>query len=980
MKKLLLACLAMMFLLQVHAQERDVSGTVVDAESKEALPGVTVRLKGSSRGVVTDAAGRYKINVPDNAAILSFSFIGMATQETAVGSRSVIDIELAMDIGQLSEVVVIGYGTTTVKDATGAITSIGEKEFNKGNIVTPENLLNGRVAGLQITTGGAPGSGSTIRIRGGSSLDASNSPLIVINGLPIDESAVGGARSPLSTINPNDIESFTVLKDASATAIYGSRAANGVIIITTKQGSKDLRVNMDFQTGVSTLQRKVDVFSADEFRALVAERLPESISELGNANTDWQDEIYRNASMYNANVAVEGTLFGKVPTRASINRSDQQGIRLTSRFERNAASLNLAPSFLKNHLKVTVNANASLENNRFASGQEGNALIFDPTQPVYDPESPFGGFFQFTRLTGNPQLTANDLIDLAPLNPVAELLQRRDISAVRRIYGNTKFDYKFHGFPELTATVNMGIDKQSGEGSVVVSNQNPYLQNDGRIIGSETDYTSNRDNALLDAYLNYDKTFDDFTLRATSGYSYQRFSNRSYFSGENLLDTEDTQPVTSIGTDLVLIGFFARTDLSFRSKYLLTLSYRRDGTSRFINQNRWGNFPAAAFAWQIKEDLLPNFEAISSMKLRLGWGITGQQALPGGNEDLYLEKYRRGLPTSQYRFGNSIIPIGTPQFRNEDLKWEESITYNIGLDFGVFKERLTGSVEVFYKDTRDLFVNAAISDGSNFSNAGLQNLGDLVTKGLEFTLNTYIFENRDGFNWDVNFNTTFIDRRITRLALDQDRFTGGIGGGTGGTIQIYRAGYDPLSFFVYNQVYDQSGRPVEGAYADLNGDNQINDQDRYIYKNGSPDVTFGFLSNMSYKGFDFNFNLRASLGNYIYNNVNSARAQYNQLRLNSTLSNMPRSVLNSGFNVTEDVIFSDYFIENGSFLRMDNITLGYTFQNVLKSRSNLRTSAGVQNAFVLSRYSGLDPEIFGGIDNTIYPRARTFFIGANFSF
>lgn len=964
---------------QALAQSLQLSGTVQDAAG-QPLPGATVLEKGTSNGAVTDIDGNYSLKVKEEATIV-VSFLGYKTQEIAVNGRSSITVTMQDDIASLEEIVVIGYGTTTVKDATGAVTSVGEKDFNKGNMVTPENLINGRVAGVNVSTGGAPGTGSTIRIRGGSSLDASNAPLVVINGLPIENTNVDGSRSPLSTINPNDIKSMTVLKDASATAIYGSRAANGVIIITTKEGGNELKVNVDLQGGISQFRNKVDVFSADEFRALVTERFPDRVEELGNANTDWQDEIYQDAYMYNANVAIQGSLYDRVPVRLSIGRSDQEGIRLTSRFQRNSASLNLTPSLFDDHLKINVNANGAIEENRFAGSQEGTALLFDPTQPVYQEGSPFGGFFQYYELDNNDELNADDLINLAPFNPVAELLQRNDISTVKRFYGNAKFDYQLHFFPDITATVNIGLDQQEGEGSVSVSNQNPLTQPDGSIIGSYSEYTGTRINSLLDMYLAYNKEFGALKLDATAGYSYQRFQRESFTTNETLIDTEATQPVTRKPTDIVLVGLFARTNLNWDNKYLLTLSYRRDGSSRFINDNRWGNFPAAAFAWQIKEDLLPDVQALSSLKLRVGWGITGQQELDGA-EDQYLEIYQTGLPASQYRFGNETYRIGIPQFRNENLKWEETATYNVGIDYGFYNEKVGGSIEVFYKDTKDLFVNAAISDGSNFSNAGIQNLGDLTSKGIEFTLNSYVFESSEpnGFNWDVNYNATVIDREITRLAQDQDRLTGGIAGGTGGTIQIYRPGFDPFSFYVYNQIYDQEGNPVEGAFADLNGDNQINEEDRYIYKNGSPDITMGFLSNMSYMGFDFSFNLRASLGNYMYNNVNSSRAAYNQLNITPVLTNLPTAVRETGFQVSEDVILSDYFIQNASFLRMDNITLGYTFREILNSELSVRISGGVQNAFVVTKYSGLDPEINGGIDNTIYPRPRTYYLGANINF
>lgn len=979
MKPGLLMC--MMFISSlIQAQNVIVSGKVTEAASGEALPGANIQIKGTSRGTTSDYNGYYQLSASEGD-VLVFSFIGYKTVERPA-SAGPIDIALVEDAQQLGEVVVIGYGTTTVEDATGSLTSVGSKDFNKGNIITPENLLNGRVAGLTVNTGGGPGSGSTIRIRGGASLGASNDPLIVINGLPIDNNTIGGSRSVLSTINPNEIESFTVLKDASATAIYGSRASNGVIIITTKKASNELQVNLDMQAGISMLPDKVDVFTADEFRQVVAEQRPELLSLLGDANTDWQDEIYRAAFNYNTNLSVQGSILNKVPARISIGRSDQEGLRETSWFERNTVSVNLNPTLLDRHLKVNINANGTFEKNRFAAGEEGNAITFDPTQPVYDAESPFGGFFQYYSLNDDGALDVNDLTPNAPLNPVANLMQNRSMSEVQRIFGNVKLDYSFHFLPELSAVINLGIDDQTADGFERISSDNPIAQPDGSFVGSDSDYTNNQRNILFDGYLAYNHGIGLFDLDVTGGYSFQKFESDQYISGELLNDQPDSEPVLTVNTDLVLIGFFGRTNLSFDNRYLLTLSYRRDGTSRFSKNNRWGNFPAAAFAWKImEEDFFPESEAVSSLKLRAGWGITGQQDIGRNNADLFLQRYARGLPASQYQFGNQVIPIGIPQYRNENLKWEETTTYNIGIDYGFLADRFSGSVEAFRKESKDLLANAAISDGSNFSNSGFQNVGNFTSKGLEFTVNGDVLRSMGGFNWNVNFNATFIKTEIKSLALDQDQEVGGINGGTGNTVQLHRVGYAPFSFYVYNQVYDESGRPIEGAYSDLNGDNIINNDDRYIYQNGAPDVTLGFLSNMTYKNFDFAFNLRASIGNYVYNNVNSSRAQYNLIQNNAVLSNLPAAVTESGFTTTEDVILSDYYMENASFLKVDNVTLGYTFNNVLVERASVRVSAGVQNVVTITNYSGLDPEVFGnGIDNTIYPRPRTFYLGANISF
>ncbi|MFP4293930.1 MAG: SusC/RagA family TonB-linked outer membrane protein [Cyclobacteriaceae bacterium] len=955
--------------LSVSAQSITVRGKVTDGVTNEALPGVSILVKDTQTGTITDLDGNYQLTAnPDD--VLIFSFVGFRKVEVPV-TGSTVNVALEEDYTQLGEVVVIGYGTTTVEDATGAITSITQKDFNQGNIVTPENLLNGRVAGLTINTSGAPGGGSTIRIRGGSSLDASNDPLIVINGLPIDNNAVGGSSSVLSSINPNDIESFTVLKDASATAIYGSRASNGVIIITTKQAGKDFQFNFDSQVAVNTLASKVDVFGADEYRELVQENYPDLVDRLGDANTDWQDEIYQNALTTTFNAAAQGSLLGKVPTRVSLGRTDQEGLRLTSDYARTSASINMNPKFFDNHLRVAINANGVLEENRFAPGEEGNAITFDPTQPVYDPESPWGGFFQYYDREGFDVL--------APRNPVANLLLRNDESEVQRLYGNVQLDYSLHFLPDLSITANLGLDDARGEGSIFESPDLPIQQPDGSFLGSSSNYWNEQSTYLLDSYLDYSKDINQLHIEATAGYSYQRFTSGNFNSGDLTNDLPSTDTIRNEDTDLVLIGFFGRTNIAFNDKYLLTLSFRRDGSSRFSELNRWGNFPAAAFAWKIRDELFPDSKTFSTMKLRLGWGVTGQQDFGRLNRDVFLQRYVVGQPASQYQFGNQVIPIGVPSFRNEDLRWEETTTWNVGLDYGLFDDRVTGSVEAFYKISDDLFAIAPISEGSNFSNEGAQNIGSFTSRGIEFAVNADVLRSETGFNWNVNYNFTLLEVQIDELAVD-NTLTGGIGGGTGGTVQIRRVGFAPNAFYVYKQVYNEEGLPIEGAYADLNGDNQITDADRYIPNDANPNLTMGFLSNMNYRNFDLSFNLRAHFGNNIYNNVRSSRAQLQLIQNNSYLANLPLAVLESGFTTTEDVILSDYYIEDASFLRMDNITLGYTFRELFSNSSNLRFTLGVQNPFVISNYTGIDPEIFNGIDNTIYPRPRTYYVGANLSF
>ncbi|WP_411767310.1 SusC/RagA family TonB-linked outer membrane protein [Winogradskyella sp. A3E31] len=946
-----------------------VSGTVTDQANAMPLPGVNVIIKGTTTGTSTDFDGNYTLNV-NNGDVLVFSYLGFVTQEITYTGQARIDVVMAEDAAQLDEIILIGYGTTTKKDATGSVESITAKEFTKGNIVTPANLLSGRVAGVNITTDGAPGTGSQIRIRGGSSINASNDPLIVIDGLPIDNSGVGGSRGVLSNINPNDIESFSVLKDASATAIYGSRASNGVIIIVTKKGRSTFSADIDTQYTFGEIENRIDVFSADAYRDLINSQPVNGstldTSLLGNASTNWQDEIYRSTVSAIHNITLRGQLFNALPVRFSFGVTRQEGALITSLAERRNLSLSVNPTFFDDHLKVNVNANMAFEDNRFADrGQIGTALRYDPTQSVYDSTlNGFNGFYQHTDGNGNLQNGST--------NPVAALLLSDSRGDANRVFGNINLDYKFHFLPELNAVVNLGYDETQ---SVSTNNSTFATQDD--INRNSSRNTQKRTNESIDGYLKYANAFGDFGFDLTGGYSYQKFTNDGAFTGNRFdpLSVGDT----FADTDVVLIGFFGRANVSFFDKYRLTATYRRDGTSRFSEENRWGDFWSAAAAWQIgDEDFLKDSNTISSLKLRVGYGITGQQAI--GETDIYLRRFRLGNENSNYQFGNNPIVPFVPSALNPDLKWEETSTFEVGIDYGLFDNAVTGTLGVFEKNSEDLLFNAPVGDGSNFTNSIIQNIGNLRIQGLEFSISADVIRKED-INWNLSFNTTLLDREITDLAFGQDVTTGGIAGGTGNFIQLHREGEAPNSFYVFKQLYDNSGNPIEGAYVDLNGDNIINDEDRYIKENPGPNALFGFQSSLDYKGFDFAFNLRASLGNYIYNNVNSSNAQYERLLDNSVLGNIPTSVLNTNFQRTSDVIISDAFLENGAFLRMDNITLGYTFGDISSSLKSVRLWGGVQNVFVITDYSGLDPEVFeNGIDNTIYPRSRNFLVGANFKF
>ena len=957
--------------------QNTVNGTVLDNLTKQPIPGVNVNVQGTTNGVSTDFNGKFQLSGVKKGDVVEFSFVGYKKLVVNYNAQKSLNVSLAEDQNQLQEVVVqVGYGTVKKKDATGAVTVLTTKDFNKGANVTAENLLNGRVAGVTVNTSGAPGSGSQIRIRGGSSLFASNDPLIVIDGLPIENSTGTGSTSFLASLNPSVIESMTVLKDASATAIYGSRASNGVIIITTKKGGKTLSVDYNFQYGSGKINKTVSVFDADGFRKLIAEQRPADVSKLGTANTDWQKAIYRNTDFIDNNVSLRGNLFNALPTRLTIGNTYQEGARLTNVFNRTTVGLAMNPSFLDDHLKVKLNANYANEQNRFADGVEGAAIRFDPTQPIYDTNPIYGGFFEYYN-QANGRLTSQ-----TPRNPVSQLIQTNDQGTNNRFFGNFELDYKLHFFPAIRAVVNAGYDESNGERTRKATAKAASSGSNNDIPFGTNEFSSSvRKNKLLDAYLVYNKTFDKLLFDLTGGYSYQKWDSFNFATGNtndpNLPTGATGFPRTNVDFDRVNIGFFGRTNLNYDDKYLLTLSFRRDGSSRFDKNNRWANFPAAAFAWKLKEDLLADNTTVSDLKLRLGWGITGQQEI--GNNNDYLQQYNLGSGSSQYFFGTVALPIAVSARQSSNLKWEETSTYNAGLDFGLYNNRVTGSVEVFYKDSKDLLADVATADGSNFSNRSFQNIGSFTTKGVEVSLSTDVIRT-DRLNWNLNFNATAFQRKITKLTADFIR-TGDNIAGTGTQGQVHQVGFAPNSFLLYKQLYDTAGRPIENAYEDLNKDGTINSSDKYVYRNPDPKATFGFASTFNYGDLDFSFNLRASVGNRVFNAVNASRAQYAQLALGNTVGNIPTSVLDTNFITTSNVVLSDIFVENASFLRMDNITLGYTFPKWLEGKASLRLFAGMQNVFVISNYSGLDPEVANnGVDNTIYPRQQSVLCGVNVKF
>lgn len=957
-----------------------VTGRVTD-DTGTGLPGVTVVLKGTTTGTSTNANGEYSLSVPESGGILSFSFIGYTTQEIAIGNRTSVNVTLATDTKALQEVVIVGYGTQRKSDVTGSVTSVSSEDFVKGQNTTPEQLIQGKVAGVQITSnGGDPGSGSRIRIRGGASLNASNDPLIVIDGVPIENTTVAGSGNPLNFINPNDIESFNVLKDASATAIYGSRASNGVIIITTKKGRVGDKLNVNFSTqhSVAKVTDKVDVLSANEYRQLVTEQgTATQAALLGSADTNWQNEIFQTALTADNNLSFSGAI-KFVPFRISIGHLSQEGILKTSKFERSSGSISLNPSFLDDHLTVNLNLKGALTDSRFADkGAVGAAVAFDPTQPIY-ANNKFGGYFQWTDAAGA-------FNTLATRNPLSLLEQRTDLGDVKRSIGNIQLDYKFHFLPELRANLNLGYDHTKSDGTTrFPATFAPNFAEGGR----RSSFAQEKKNTLSDFYLNYVKElgFMQSRIDVTAGYGFQEFvTENPQFPVLNVAGEVITEAGRPQQIPYRLKSYFGRINYSMMDRYLFTATIRRDGSSRFNEDNRWGTFPAAAFAWRISEEnFLNSSSVVSDLKLRLGYGLTGQQDVLE-NVFPYLARYTFGDNTAQYQFG--FDPQGNPVYYatlrpegyDANIKWEETQTYNAGLDFGFFNGKLNGTLDYYFKETNDLLATIAVPAGTNLINELTTNVGTMETKGFEAALN-YTAISTEKINWSVGINGTYTTREITNLSkVASSDFigyaVGGIAGGTGNNIQINTVGYAPNSFYVYKQVYDENNKPIEGLYADLNGDGVFSEADKYRYKNPEPKVYLGFNSDFTYGNFNFNFVMRGNIGNYMYNNVYSNNGAYQAFGFANYLTNVSPNVLDTNFRNYQ--LFSDYYMENASFLRMENVNVSYAFGSMAEDKVRIRLNAGIQNAFVITKYNGLDPEIAGGIDNNFYPRPRIYTFGLN---
>ncbi|WP_308747085.1 TonB-dependent receptor [uncultured Bacteroides sp.] len=1000
--KALLTLLVGLFLsIGAFAQQIAVKGHVKDTTGEPVI-GANVLVKGTTHGTITDFDGNFMLNVPKDA-ILSVSFVGYKSAE--VKAASTVMVTLEDDSQVLDAVVVIGYGSVKKNDMTGSVTAIKPDKLNKGLITNAQDMMTGKIAGVSVVSkGGAPGEGATIRIRGGSSLTAENDPLIVIDGLAMDNKGVKGLANPLSMVNPNDIESFTVLKDASATAIYGSRASNGVIIITTKKGQAGARptISYDGNVSVSTVKSTVDVMDGDQFRSFIKDiwgEDSEAYSKLGNANTDWQKEIFRPAVSTDHNLTISGGL-KNMPYRVSFGYTNQNGIVKTSKFERYTASVSLAPSFFQDHLKVNANLKGMIAKNRYVDGGAvGSAVSFDPTQSVRsdDPyhQYYFDGYFQWNTDASslNDDTWKRTFNGNAPGNPVALLEEKDDRAISKSLIGNLELDYKFHFLPDLHAHVNGGMDLSTGKQYTDVS---PYSSTNN-YYGSYGWEQKDKYNLSLNAYLQYSKDFTDkHRFDVMAGYEWQHFHDTSdqeywglYPLSNNVVENRGQRyNNTSSGsaTESYLVSFFGRVNYTLLDRYLFTATVRQDGSSRFHKNNRWGLFPSFALGWKLKEEaFLKDVDVLSDLKLRLGYGITGQQNINSGDYP-YLAVYETNKDGAYY----PILGEGAtyrPNAYNPDLKWEKTTTYNVGLDFGFLNNRINGAVDYYYRKTTDLLNSVFVSAGTNFKNKVLSNVGSLENSGIEFSINAKPVVTTD-WTWDLGFNITYNKNEITKLTTgDSENYYvaagDNIGGGRDMKAMAHAVGHPASSFYVYQQVYDENGKPIENEFVDRNGDGTINGDDRYFYKKPTADVLMGLTSRLSYKSWDFSFSLRASLNNYVYNSVEAGGSDCNPTSVYSfgALNNRPlMGVANNIQNLKDNTLLSDYFVQNASFMKCDNITLGYSFKKLFGAPIGGRVYAAVQNVFTITKYKGLDPEVEKGLDNNIYPRPLTTLIGLSLNF
>lgn len=1032
MKTIFNSILFALFLLPsfLIAQET-IKGTVTEQSTGFPLPGVNVVVKGTSQGTASDFDGNFSVTV-NSGDIIEFSSVGYLTQNITYNGQSSIDISLAEDTAQLDEVVIIGYGSVKKEDLTGSVDVVSSKDFNKGAITSTDQLLRGKAAGVRITdSGGSPDSAPTIRIRGGASLFADNSPLIVIDGVPLGGQNPAGVSNPFSLINPNDVESFSILKDASATAIYGSRASNGVIIITTKKGtSGEPQYSVSTNISVNSATDGLDMMTSDEYIRFIRQYHPDLEGSLGVPvgsvsssepsqiintidgprqvfNTDWRDTILRTAVSSNTNFSVRANLGENVPFRASLGYSNLEGVVRTDDYERYSAAFKISPKLLDDNLKVDVNAKLTYadKNATDAGGALGGAIVFDPTKPVFDNNSIFGGYYTNTALDGTR------LIIDGQSNPLALLEQRERPERAYRFLGNIELDYTMPFLPELKAVVNIGLDASRSKIEERFANNAisafgiDGTNGDAVVFNPGVNYRERQHitNTTFDSYLQYAKNLEDHFITKYDiqlGYAYQNFktdgnSDRFFINpdtntGIREPNIDPNNPNNRYFNDQNLQSFFGRSNINFKDKYLLTLSLRADASSFFVtddvwSKEAWGFFPAAALAWKVKEEnFLKDVTFVNDLKVRLGYGKTGQQNIAGAIGTFYPTSplFAIGSQNSQYLPGANLysaLPFQT------GLTWEKTTTYNVGLDFSFFNNRfVNGSVDVFKRKTTDLLTDALIPPGQGLTDSFIKNVGTTESEGFELNLNLNPVQN-DNFNLSLNGNIAYAITEVTDLGGITTLRTGGSLLGTGSNLFFNKLGEEPGLAGVFKQVYDNAGNPIPGAFVDLNGDNQITEEDKY-FEALAPNWTFGFGLSANYKNWDLNASFRGQLDGKLYD--------FNELRYGHTGSAEPNNntsitnVLNfydgAANPVFDEVIgntqFSDYFLQDAAFLRCENIVLGYRFNDNFIKNTNMRVYASVNNPFIITNYDGQDPENNGGIDGAFYPRPRTYSLGVNIDF
>ena len=1012
MRKFLTMCLGLALLTmaipaQVFAQsgKYEVKGVVVDSTGTPVI-GASVVEQGTTNGITTDVNGQFVLNVQGEQSIVQISFIGYVTKSLAASSTELQYVVLEDDSAMIDDVVVIGYGTVKKDDLTGSVVAIKAEELNRGAVVSTQDMMQGKVPGLQIIPGdGGPNSGSTIRIRGAASLNASNDPLIVIDGVPVASDAGSGMANPLSLVNPNDIESFTVLKDASAAAIYGSRASNGVIIITTKKG-KGNKVNVSYNGSfsVSTNSDTMQVMSPEQFRDYITTTfagtpsLADATKYMGDANTDWQSLVFRTGLSHDHNASVYGNYENILPYRASLGYTGQQGTLQTSNFDRATLDLSLSPKFFKEHLTVALNAKGVYTHQNYADGGVvGTAAFYNPTvDPYWYNEdgtidtSTTNGYYN----VGSGRGQAFSPNGLAAENPLSMLYDKEKYAETWRTLGNLALDYKVHGLEALRFNLNLGLDwsKTFEYDGVRPGSIQAWKNGDAKGWGMHTKKNWLRRNQVLDFYGNYNETWGKHNLDAMLGYSWQHFygADRSVtYYNETLQQYEKSTGALS-QEESFLVSFYGRINYSYDSRYLFTFTLRADGSSKFSKDNRWGYFPSAAFAWNAKnESFLKDVDVVSTLKLRLGYGQTGQQEI--GNYQ-YLARYSVSSNDKDHmaNMGDAgYSHLLSPKAYNPNIKWETTTTYNIGVDFGLWDGLVNASVDVYRRDTKDLLNWVTTPMGANFGTNLLTNVGSMRNEGVEFSVDVNPIRTAD-WSLRIGFNGTFQDTYFTKLNNINDPnyaiYTSSPGTGrTGGAdLQMHTVGSAPYTFYTFQQLYDAEGNPIQNAFVDRNKNGQLDQGDRYnTGKSPAPDFFYGLNLKLSYKNWDFGFNGHGSVGNYAFNSFFAGHAS-SAFDTRAGLSNFATTVLRTGWTATgiSEQDYSDLYLEDASFFRMDDINLGYTFEKVGNTDLNIRVAAGVQNVFVITKYSGVDPEVSGvtGIDGTIWPRPRIYSLRVNLNF